>query len=573
MKYGLLNKIRPMLWLAASLGAGCSNDDSGETSELAAKVTLTLSKYYNDQGATSLVTWKSSDRGAVFAVRHGAAEPAYAAPILPGSQKSLFLFTVDAPAHADATLVGFYPSDAALACEDNTLKATIPATQSGSITPCLVGKATARANSYEGYDIELKQLFCTMYVSVKKGNYSISKAVVKANGGETIAGDISIGIDDGSVNASAQTITVTPPSPIDCTGEARLIPVMIAPVTLSQGYTVTLTDTDGHSFSVGSTDAVTLTAGDKIETDDARSTEVTELIFCGDNRAGKSTLVRCINMLERPTGGSVMFEGRDMCRLGSRAPPPAAATLGLAASRCNHLDDCKPVDNGKKLLVTSSYNWCALLDIATGEVLFHTTAAPNAHSAEMLPDNRIAVACSEGSNSDNNKVQVYDIARPNLVLFQSELGSAHGVVWNETTQRLYAIGGQSLQIYKLKDWTSATPSLELEKTVQTPYGGLHDMSLVNSNTLCIGGRRAYLYDIGANQFTEMTLFASSTAIKSINYNDDTGELWYTDSTIPEGLQAWSTQTIRYATDRNGSAATRTIKVPDLDMYKVRVMSW
>ena len=37
-----------------------------------------------------------------------------------------------------------------------------------SITPCLVGKATARANSYEGYDIELKQLFCTMYVSVKK---------------------------------------------------------------------------------------------------------------------------------------------------------------------------------------------------------------------------------------------------------------------------------------------------------------------------------------------------------------------------------------------------------------------
>ena len=84
-----------------------------------------------------------------------------------------------------------------------------------------------------------------MYVSVKKGNYSISKAVVKANGGETIAGDISIGIDDGSVNASAQTITVTPPSPIDCTGEARLIPVMIAPVTLSQGYTVTLTDTDG----------------------------------------------------------------------------------------------------------------------------------------------------------------------------------------------------------------------------------------------------------------------------------------------------------------------------------------
>lgn len=258
---------------------------------------------------------------------------------------------------------------------------------------------------------------------------------------------------------------------------------------------------------------------------------------------------------------------------GVGTPPPPQRRSGWPHRAATISTTANPSTTARSSWVTSSYNWCALLDIATGEVLFHTTAAPNAHSAEMLPDNRIAVACSEGSNSDNNKVQVYDIARPNLVLFQSELGSAHGVVWNETTQRLYAIGGQSLQIYKLKDWTSATPSLELEKTVQTPYGGLHDMSLVNSNTLCIGGRRAYLYDIGANQFTEMTLFASSTAIKSINYNDDTGELWYTDSTIPEGSQAWSTQTIRYATDRNGSAATRTIKVPDLDMYKVRVMSW
>ena len=564
MKYGLLNKIRPMLWLGlctACLGAGCSNDDSYKTSELAAKVTLTLSKYYNDQGATSLVTWKTSDKGAVFAAGHGASQPSYAAPILSGSQRSLFLFTVDAPAHADATLVGFYPSDAALTCEGNTLKAVIPTAQSGSITPCLVGKATARANSYEGFDIELKQLFCTMYVSVKKGNYSISKAVVKANGGEAIAGDISIGIDEWSAGASAQTITVTPPSPIDCTGEARLIPVMIAPVTLSQGYTVTLTDTDGHSFSVGSTDAVTLVAGDKIETDDARSTEVTELIFCGDNM---------VYMIDAGLADETGYKNAVTWSWDATA---AASTLGLAASRCNHLDDCKPVDNGKKLLVTSSYNWCVLLDIATGQVLFHTTAAPNAHSAELLPDNRIAVACSEGSDSNNNKVQVYDIARPNLVLFQSELSSAHGVVWNETTQRLYAIGGQSLQIYKLKDWATSTPSLELEKTVQTPYGGLHDMSPVNPNTLCIGGRRAYLYDSGDNQFTEMTLFASSTAIKSINYNDDTGELWYTDSTIPEGSQTWSTQTIRYATDRNGSAATRTIKVPDLDMYKVRVMSW
>lgn len=99
--------------------------------------------------------------------------------------------------------------------------------------------------------MELTNLFCTMYVSVKKGNYSIGKAVVKANGGEGIAGELTIGIDDWSASASAQTITVTLPAPLDCSKETQLIPVMIAPVTLSQGYTVTLTDTDGNRSRSG----------------------------------------------------------------------------------------------------------------------------------------------------------------------------------------------------------------------------------------------------------------------------------------------------------------------------------
>ena len=324
---------------------------------------------------------------------------------------------------------------------------------------------------------------------------------------------------------------------------------------------VTLTDTDGNSFSVGKTEPVTLEAGGKHDTDDARSSFVTELVFCGDNM---------VYMIDAGLANETTYKD---AVTWSWDATEAAAVLGLDKSRCNHLDDCKPVDNGKKLLCTSSYNWCVLLDIATKEVLFHTTATPNAHSAELLPGNRIVVACSGGESSGNNSIQLYDISQPNRILYQSALGSAHGVVWNETTQRLYAIGGQSLQIYKLKDWETAAPSLELEKTVQTPQGGLHDMSYVNSNTLCIGGRRAYLYDIGANRFTEMMLFSASTAIKSINYNDETGELWYTDSTNPEGSQSWSTQTIRYSTDKNASTETRTIKVPDLDVYKVRVMNW
>lgn len=38
----------------------------------------------------------------------------------------------------------------------------------------------------------------------------------------------------------------------------------------------------------------------------------------GMSGAGKSTLVRCINMLERPSGGSVLIDGLDIGTLGEK---------------------------------------------------------------------------------------------------------------------------------------------------------------------------------------------------------------------------------------------------------------
>ena len=57
----------------------------------------------------------------------------------------------------------------------------------------------------------------------------------------------------------------------------------------------------------------------------------------GKSGAGKSTLVRCITMLERPTGGRVMFEGRDMCRLGSRDLQIARRSMGMIFQQFNLL--------------------------------------------------------------------------------------------------------------------------------------------------------------------------------------------------------------------------------------------
>ena len=167
------NRLFRVLLLCAGTGllvAGCSNDDDAPR-EIASKTTLTLTKYYNDKGATTQPTWSKSDKAGMFVADRNAPEAVYAAPIQSGSQKSLFLFTLDAPQHAASTVVAFWPSDAGLRCENGTLKTVVPTEQTGAVAPILAGKATARVNAYEGCSMELTNLFCTMYVSVKKGNY------------------------------------------------------------------------------------------------------------------------------------------------------------------------------------------------------------------------------------------------------------------------------------------------------------------------------------------------------------------------------------------------------------------
>ena len=161
------------------LAVGCSNDNDDSSRELASKTNLTLTEYYNEQGTITVPAWERNNRAGLFVTDQNAPEAVYTAPIQSGSQKSLFLFTLDAPQHATSTVVAFWPSDANLRCENGTLKTVIPTMQTGFVTPILVGKATAQLNAYEGCSMELKNLFCTMYISAKKGHYSVSKVVIK----------------------------------------------------------------------------------------------------------------------------------------------------------------------------------------------------------------------------------------------------------------------------------------------------------------------------------------------------------------------------------------------------------
>jgi D-methionine transport system ATP-binding protein len=57
----------------------------------------------------------------------------------------------------------------------------------------------------------------------------------------------------------------------------------------------------------------------------------------GMSGAGKSTLVRCINMLERPTEGTVLFDGRDLSGLSNRELREARRSMGMIFQQFNLL--------------------------------------------------------------------------------------------------------------------------------------------------------------------------------------------------------------------------------------------
>jgi len=294
-----------------------------------------------------------------------------------------------------------------------------------------------------------------------------------------------------------------------------------------------------------------------------------------NSRKGTLLLVCGSNMVYLIDARPAVAQGYKSAILWQWNAVSAASTLHLDASRMNHLDDCKPVDDGKKLLITSSYNWAVLLDIETKKVLWYSKDSKNAHSADCLPGNRIAVACSAGTETEQgDKVQVFDAASGKL-LYDTPFQSTHGVVWNASTQRLYVGGKSLLNIYKLQDWDTSTPSLVLDKSIKTSdyVTGVHDVTLVNDKTLLVAGKKAALYDISSGRFSALGSFANSTALKSVNRHPSTNEVWYTDATEPEGDYTWSSYLVRHRSDASVGSEDMSIRITDINIYKVRVYRW
>jgi len=200
-------------------------------------------------------------------------------------------------------------------------------------------------------------------------------------------------------------------------------------------------------------------------------------------------------------------------------------------------DECKPVDGGEKLLITSSSDGVALVERATGKVLFYGVAH-NAHSAELLPANRLAAAASHRPGGSGDRLIVFDLNVPGKELCSVELPWGHGVVWDEKRQVLWALSGEDIRVFRLEDWETQNPSLRKTATIELPEGGGHNLSAVpGTDWLAVSTRaHCWLFDRDKRSFEPHPDLANRARVKSISVDPSTGRLAWVEA---EGENWWA----------------------------------
>jgi len=200
-------------------------------------------------------------------------------------------------------------------------------------------------------------------------------------------------------------------------------------------------------------------------------------------------------------------------------------------------DECRPIDDGARVLITSSGGGVALVDRADGRVVFYARVA-NAHSAEMLPNNRIAVAASHDPAGKGDRLIVFDAAKSNVELLSEELPWGHGALWDAERNRLWALADKDIRLFELRDWQSDKPALRKLATVALPEGMGHNLSAVpGTPSLAISTtNHCWLFDRDARTFARHPELGDEKGIKSISYHPVTRQIAFVQS---EGKNWWA----------------------------------
>ena len=221
-------------------------------------------------------------------------------------------------------------------------------------------------------------------------------------------------------------------------------------------------------------------------------------------------------------------------------------------------DECKPIGDGSRILITCSSQGCAVVEYPSGKAIWYAQVA-NAHSIELLPKDRLVVASSV--NPRGNQLVLFDMVRSNQPLSSVPLPSGHGVVWDAARERLWALGSDELQSYTLESWHSDKPSLAIQERYPLPDKDGHDLQPVpDSNDLVVTtGKQVFLFDRETHQFRAHPELGQRGHVKSVSIHPAKKRVVFVQSSEEE----WWSHSIELL------GPQQTITLPDHDLYKVR----
>jgi len=220
-------------------------------------------------------------------------------------------------------------------------------------------------------------------------------------------------------------------------------------------------------------------------------------------------------------------------------------------------DDCKPVDGGRKILITSSGGAAALVERSTGKVLFYA-AVPNAHSAEVIPGNRLVAASS--THLEGNRLVLHDLAVSDSPLAFDELQGAHGAVLDEDRGLLWALGTFELRAYGLKELTGPTPSFVRKQTHTLPNEGGHDLRPIpdRPGLTVTTHHHVWVFDRDLRSFRTFPQLGEFDNVKSMDFDPESGALAFVRAET-----SWWAERVKFL------GIERTVEFPGKKIYKAR----
>jgi hypothetical protein len=192
-------------------------------------------------------------------------------------------------------------------------------------------------------------------------------------------------------------------------------------------------------------------------------------------------------------------------------------------------DECKPVDSGRAILITSSGNALAMVDRATGNTLFYASVR-NAHSAALIPGGLIVAASSFSPDGLGNRFILYSRTESNKPIAFLPAEGAHGVEWDSKRQCLWALSDRKLLRIKLATNPGESRMTE-EQSFTLPAAGGHDLVLSQdaSSLYLTTSRQTFVFHPESSEFSIFEPLRGVTDIKSLSINSDNGQIVYAQS--------------------------------------------